>query len=409
MKKINNLEIFNLLLLALYPLALISGNFLINLFIILFSLNFFFNLNKNIFYLKQKIYYLLFFFLISLLINLFFSNDLLTSLPRILKIFFIIIFIFEIQKLIQNFEHKYIKYIYLSWSIIFIVLSFDILFEITFGHNILGFSSIIPGRIASFFGEELVAGAFYHGFALIFLSFLIYLKPNNYFLFCLVTFILAVSFFIGERSNFIKLFISIIFFVSVAIKVNFKAKLIALMVTIFLIFFSITLNESYKVRYYNQIKTLFSKNGYSKYMKDSMYGTHYNTAYKIFKENFYFGIGVKNFRNEVRKEKYLDNEFKFSEKRVTTHPHQVHYEFLSETGIVGYLAFLFFIFSSLYLAIKSYFKNGNLYQLSGIIFIITSILPIIPSGSFFSTYSSGIFWINFAIMTGYFKKLDFKV
>ena len=140
-----------------------------------------------------------------------------------------------------------------------------------------------------------------------------------------------------------------------------------------------------------------------------MYGAHYNTAYKIFKENFYFGIGIKNFRNEVRKEIYVDNEFKFTEKRVTTHPHQVHYEFLSETGIVGYLAFLFFIFSSLYLAIKSYFKNGNLYQLSGIIFVITSILPIIPSGSFFSTYSSGIFWINFAIMTGYLKKLDFKV
>lgn len=409
MKKINNLEIFNLLLLALYPLALIAGNFLINLFIILFSLNFFFNLNKNIVYLKQKIYYLLFFFLISLIINLFLSNDLLTSLPRVLKILFIIIFIFEIQKLIQNFEDKYIKYIYLSWFIIFIILSFDIVFEIFFGHNTLGFSSTFPGRIASFFGDELVAGAFYHGFALIFLSFLIYLKPNNYFLFCLVTFILAVSFFIGERSNFIKLFISIIFFVSLAIKVNFKAKLIALMVTIFLIFSTITLNESYKVRYYDQIKTLFSKNGYSKYLKDSMYGAHYNTAYKIFKENFYFGIGIKNFRNEVRKEIYVDNEFKFTEKRVTTHPHQVHYEFLSETGIVGYLAFLFFIFSSLYLAIKSYFKNGNLYQLSGIIFVITSILPIIPSGSFFSTYSSGIFWINFAIMTGYLKKLDFKV
>tara|TARA_X000000950_G_scaffold279091_1_gene371115 strand:- start:846 stop:2075 length:1230 start_codon:yes stop_codon:yes gene_type:complete len=408
-KKINNLEIFNLLLLALYPLALIAGNFLINLFIILFSLNFFFNLNKNIVYLKQKIYYLLFFFLISLIINLFLSNDLLTSLPRVLKILFIIIFIFEIQKLIQNFEDKYIKYIYLSWFIIFIILSFDIVFEIFFGHNTLGFSSTFPGRIASFFGDELVAGAFYHGFALIFLSFLIYLKPNNYFLFCLIAFILAVSFFIGERSNFIKLFISIIFFVSLAIKVNFKAKLIALMVTIFLIFSTITLNESYKVRYYDQIKTLFSKNGYSKYLKDSMYGAHYNTAYKIFKENFYFGIGIKNFRNEVRKEIYVDNEFKFTEKRVTTHPHQVHYEFLSETGIVGYLAFLFFIFSSLYLAIKSYFKNGNLYQLSGIIFVITSILPIIPSGSFFSTYSSGIFWINFAIMTGYLKKLDFKV
>jgi len=77
---------------------------------------------------------------------------------------------------------------------------------------------------------------------------------------------------------------------------------------------------------------------------------------------------------------------------------------LSETGIFGYLSFLIFLLLSLYLGIKSYLKTKNLYQLSGIIFIITSLLPILPSGSFLSTFSSGIFWINFAIMCGYINK-----
>ena len=37
----------------------------------------------------------------------------------------------------------------------------------------------------------------------------------------------------------------------------------------------------------------------------------------------------------------------------------------------------------------------------GIIVVIISILPVLPIGSFFATYTSSIFWINYAIMMGY--------
>ena len=69
----------------------------------------------------------------------------------------------------------------------------------------------MPGRIASFFGDELVVGAFIHGFAL-FLSYLITNNSNNYIISIAILGIIIVSFLIGERSNFIKLFISIIIF-----------------------------------------------------------------------------------------------------------------------------------------------------------------------------------------------------
>ena len=46
--------------------------------------------------------------------------------------------------------------------------------------------------------------------------------------------------------------------------------------------------------------------------------------------------------------------------------------------------------------------SASLYAL-GIIFIFTSLLPILPSGSFMSTFTSGIFWFNFALMAGYIK------
>lgn len=82
----------------------------------------------------------------------------------------------------------------------------------------------------------------------------------------------------------------------------------------------------------------------------------------------------------------------------------MHFEILSETGIFGYTFFLIFILSSLYLSIKNYLKYKNIFQLSGIIYVIFYLTPILPSGSFFSTFSSGLFWINYAIMVSYIKE-----
>ena len=57
-------------------------------------------------------------------------------------------------------------------------------------------------------------------------------------------------------------------------------------------------------------------------------------------------------------------------------------------------------------AIKNYVNTKNMFQLSGILSVISSLIPLIPSGSFFSTYPSSIFWINYALMMSYinFKK-----
>ena len=80
---------------------------------------------------------------------------------------------------------------------------------------------------------------------------------------------------------------------------------------------------------------------------------------------------------------------------------------LSETGFFGYLSFLIFFLLSIALAINNYLKIGNIYHLSGIIYVIISLVPMLPSGSFLSTYSGGIFWLNFAIMCAYIKKIKF--
>lgn len=389
-----------------FPISIIIGNFAINFSIIVIAfltlIKVFFD--RNILVDNKKTFYLLLFLFFSFIVNLFFSHSIELSLRRVFKFFFVIFFVISFIYTSKKYE-KILDNFYKFWFIIFIIIIFDLFIELLTGTNIFGQTSgMYPGRLGSFTGNESTIGYYFLGFCLFFLSFSFHKYQNQKLVISLYVLVIVSSFLIGERSNFIKLFISIILFLSLTTSINFKTKIFIIFVTMTLIVSTLYLNESYKLRYYDQVKSIFSKNGYSKFMKSSLYGVQQDAAYKMFEENFYFGVGLKNYRNEVRKKKYENTEYIDTKKRFTTHPHQVHYEFLSETGITGYFTFIIFIFSSLFLAIKSYLKTNNLYQLSGIIFVLTSILPIIPSGSFFSTYSSSIFWINFAIMCGYLRK-----
>ena len=85
---------------------------------------------------------------------------------------------------------KYLNNIYKIWSIIFFVVLIDLIFEFMVGFNILGFKSNIPGRLASFTGNELVIGNFFSAFCLIFLSYISikYPKKNNIIIFSYYTF-----------------------------------------------------------------------------------------------------------------------------------------------------------------------------------------------------------------------------
>ena len=148
---------------------------------------------------------------------------------------------------------------------------------------------------------------------------------------------------------------------------------------------------------------MYSSNGFSKYFKDSQYGAHQDAAYKIFENNRLFGVGLKNFREESKKEIYKNDEFKKTDTRQATHPHQIHMELLSETGLLGYLAFFILTLYSIYYSIKNYLINKNIYQFAAILFILSSIIPLIPSGSLFSTFNGGIFWFNFALMLSFNK------
>ena len=137
---------------------------------------------------------------------------------------------------------------------------------------------------------------------------------------------------------------------------------------------------------------------------NSTYGSHYNTAINVFKNNILFGVGIKNYREQSIKTIYIDKNKDFKFQIIGTHPHQIHFEILAETGLFGYISFFSFIIYSLAISIKTFLKNRNKYQLSAILFITVNILPILPSGSIFSTYTSILFWLNYAVMISYNKE-----
>jgi O-antigen ligase len=301
--------------------------------------------------------------------------------------------------------------IYKIWSIILLIIILDLIFEFFNGKNILGFTSVMPGaRLASFTGNEGAIGGFFYGFVLFFLSYLNIKFNNKYLTFFVALFLIILSFLIGERSNFIKIFLSITIFLTVLNQVKFKELTAALILIVFSLILFLNLNKDYKLRYFEQVKILFQKKGISEYLDNSLYGAHYNVAKEIFKDNPIFGVGIKNFRIESHSNKKYENlDHPYNAKRGSTHPHQIHYEFLSETGLFGYFSFLIFLGFSLFFSIKNYLIEKNIFQLSGILFVLTSIIPLLPSGSFFSTYNSSFFWINYAVMMGYinYKKFNF--
>ena len=416
-----------LILIIFFPISLILGNLIINIIFLLIFIIFLIDLslNKNFSFIKNKIFILLIVFFLSLLVNLNFSIDPIISLPRILKILTVICMFLFFRKMIAKYGNDFENILFGSWAILFSIVIIDIIFEIIFGFNTIGIKSIIPGRIASFFGNELVVGSFFLSFASIYIATIAkFSKKNiNLKLIFLIIFLISLSFLIGERSNFIKFFLISIFLLFFVIKLSFKIKIFSSLIIFCILFLSLNYFQDIKYRFYKQqIKNfqaetkelnkadsqnilIDTKNNIINFIKWTKYGAHYNAAYKIFLEHPYFGVGIKHFRNESIKEKYRNEEYKWTDERNTTHPHQIHFEFLSETGLFGYLFFIIFISASLYLSIKNYLIHKNLFQLVTILYVLVSILPLLPSGSFFSTYSSSLFWLNYAIMVSYIKKI----
>jgi O-antigen ligase len=259
-------------------------------------------------------------------------------------------------------------------------------------------------RIVSFFKDEPIVGGYINGFYLIIIGYLFYLNKDflnrykNIILIVSIFFLIAIIL-TGERSNSIKAIFGFILFYFINDYFKFKEKIFSILLLTLMIVFLINNSDFLKVRYGGQffkpIASFFQTNNElnkGDEFKDNIYIRLYQSGFEVFKRYKFFGVGNKNYRVETcsneKNPKYVCN----------THPHQLYFEFLAEHGIVGTVILIFILFSLIFSKIKIIFCSKNYLQLGCLTFLLTSFVPLLPSGAFFADYNLTIFWINLSIM-----------
>ena len=391
---------FIILIYSIIPITIVAGSFLfeLNLFIIILTLIYYLYKEKRFLEeITNNNFFQIFIILwLYLLLNILISADFSLS---IIRNFFFIKFLFVIISFKFFLNDKYLlNKILLTWTVILSIISFDVIFEFIMGHNLVGFTSPMPNeRVVSFFKDELIVGGYILAFYFPIIGFQLYKKK------IFIAFLLGLLFTVaillsGERSSFFKLLLALFLFILFVLKNN-KYKIILFLLLTSLIT-TMLFNDRIKWRYYETIKrysTVDIKNLYettlnTKYINQSL------LTYEILKDNKLFGVGNKNYFNScIKLEKNLAI-------KCYTHPHQIYYEFLSEHGIIGSMIIIISLFMLLY-------KKNNLLTKSNTnllfifkIYCIISLIPLIPTGSFFSSYNMALFWINFSFFE-IFKKI----
>jgi len=440
-KKESYNEQFVIFLFSFLPISLILGNSAINLNILIIDLFFLLTCyrQKQWSWIRNKYFYFFISIWIYLVINSVISENVAVSLfdPIRNKIVYpgndsiirsvgfirFVVFLFAVQYFFINLKKVFDK-IFLYWTVIVFIVLIDVVFERIVGFNLLGFKSPSQLRIVSFFKDELVVGGFLLGFSFLISSYLFKSTKNNQkkifsnIFFCLLIFCIYLS---GERSNFVKALIitSIILLLIKDTHLYIKKKYIFLFIIIGIALPALAYEEIYsrQIQFFKRMLNFENPAGGSRdlsqlYNQGTIYErfghirhfAHYETAWEIFKDYPISGVGNSKFRYICHDKKYFNIKIIYRNERCSNHPHQVHLEILSEQGIIGYLIIIFTIFNILFNSFKIYRKTGDLIHLSSILFVLTFFIPLLPTGSFFSTFNGSIFWINFSFVHAFLNK-----
>jgi len=384
-------------LICLIPSSLVIGA-AVSEFFVSFSALFFLIytiINKDWLYYKKKIFiFFIFFYIYIVFVSLtseFPINSLRSSAFyfRFYLMFLAIWFVLDNNK---NFPKYFLVSIITPLTLCFFYSLGDVYKSVRFE------SMISDYRISGPFGTELIQGSYFLRFLILFLG--VYTLINNnfknkfiyYSIFFFSIFIILVS---GERSAigllFIFLFLFLFFSEFIIIE---KIKFFLLIISI--VFLSILYLPGLKTRIFDNTKSLIIEKGELKAFSRG-HQEHYASALKMFKKNIITGVGIRNFRLECRKDEYRY----IGVNSCTTHPHNTYLQFLSETGIIGFLfiaALLFYISKFLILNFLLVIK-GNKIANSSVIFsiaIFINIFPLVPTGSFFNNWLSTIYYIPLA-------------
>ena len=409
--KNNKLSSYNdkiiVLIYGLIPIFLIIGTAISEIFIILLCLKFiidFFLPKKAASYNRGLLYFLILIYFV-LLLNLIFSLNFENSFSRN---FFFFKYIFFVIGTINHFSTRKNDFFLVIkiWTIIIFFFSIDLLVQFITNKNIVGMVSPIKyHRVSGFMGNELKAGSLILAFCFIIYGYLIQYPKLKLLSNISIFFLILIIFLTGDRSNFFKSILVIIPLMIIFQKKDIFKNILFVLITAVLIFGIITKNKVFNERFENQIFNQLYQNNFNiiNYAKNTEYGKIYLSAFKLYNKKKIFGVGNKNYRivcenNFEEKYALIKSDYNF---KCNTHPHQIYFEILSEHGILGvillFICIITFIFQNLIYTIK--YKD---ILLGGLFFsILITFIPLLPGGSFFTSFNATLFWLNISFFYSY--------
>ena len=397
-------EIVPTYIIVLMPLLLITGPFLSDLGVSIVTILFLINSKKNnLLKYYNNIYFKIFIiFWIILIISSLLSNNTLVSLKNSFFYFRFGIFSLCFWFLIER-NIKIMNYIFYSIIFCFLSLIIDGYVQYFFGKNLFGIEMHNSFRVSSFFGSELILGSYLSRFFPILFALFVFIDQKSKFqskrllVFISIIFILTEGLIVlsGERLALFFMNLSAIFII-LMIKEYKIYRLCTYIGSLILISIILFFSESTKNRIIDQtIKDFKGKNLQTEkiYIFSKPHHDMYTAGIRIFFDNKFFGVGPRQFRNECK-------NYPVSQYSCETHPHNTYIELLSEAGIFAFLivAILFFLitffsFKHFFLRIfnskKIFFDDFQICLISA---IIISIWPFSPSGSFFNNWISIVYF-----------------
>ena len=128
-------------------------------------------------------------------------------------------------------------------------------------------------------------------------------------------------------------------------------------------------------------------------LHDSPYGEIWRSALHLTAQRPLLGVGMKNFRVACADPDIALPES--VENRCATHTHNLYLEFLTESGVPGFIGFVVLVAAwGRYLWRGWRIEPRNLWLLGPLVAVAVHLWPFGPSASFFSNWFGSIFWLS---------------
>ena len=405
------------ILFYIYPIVMLRPSGYITVYVTILTIYsfYFFYKNKikiNFFFLDYLIFAILILSILSTLINVEKSGYFLV-IKSILNIRFGLLYL-----IIRNlFYHKIINFIpiIVITCIATIFLSFDIFIQHIYGQDLFGYKPWYD-RYAGIFNDEAIAGSYLQKFAFISIPVILLIKKLNLFKIILITLIINVLGLGILMSTDRVPFIVYLFGMVILIIISKKFKILYLINLLLILSLSLLIIQNNSIinkryQFINSVKSTiynYSKqisnfsnlqknkdeevtNVNNSILKDDYFKIFYS-AYEVWKINPFIGTGVKSF-NLSCSEAYKTN----NNLLCAPHAHNIYFELLVNTGIVGTLIFVTYILHYLK-GFKNILINKNnsifLYLLT---IFICELFPLRSYGSIFHTVNGSMFWYLLAL------------